>query len=120
MGKPRLVTCHDVMAIQSMQGKITDNRTYLPGRILQKIIVLGLNATPIIVCVSENTKSDIQRILVNKKIKLSTTLQPLNNDFKKLSKNCALKTLNYMNCAYSSPCFVYCYLLITVFQSHLK
>jgi glycosyltransferase involved in cell wall biosynthesis len=56
---PTLVTCHDLMAIQSGLGLIETNKTGFTGRGLQKWIVSGLQACSHVACVSENTQDEL-------------------------------------------------------------
>jgi glycosyltransferase involved in cell wall biosynthesis len=60
--KPHVVTCHDMLAIRSARGEITDQPTGWTGRRLQSMILSGLTRTQYIVCVSDATKGDVQRI----------------------------------------------------------
>jgi glycosyltransferase involved in cell wall biosynthesis len=60
---PTLVTCHDLMAIQSGLGLIETNKTGFTGRGLQKWIVSGLRACSHVACVSENTQDELIKTL---------------------------------------------------------
>lgn len=59
INKPTLVTCHDLMAIQSGLGLIETNKTGFTGRGLQKWIVSGLQACSHVACVSKNTQDEL-------------------------------------------------------------
>jgi glycosyltransferase involved in cell wall biosynthesis len=63
INKPSLVTCHDLMAIQSGLGLIENNKTGFTGRILQKWIVSGLQACSHVACVSQNTQAELVKTL---------------------------------------------------------
>lgn len=56
---PHLVTCHDVLAIQSGLGLIPQQHTRWTGRRLQSWILSGLRRAPGVVCVSEATQNDL-------------------------------------------------------------
>ena len=57
--KPTLVTCHDMMAVQSALGMVANNETGLTGQMLQKWISSGLRACDYIACVSNNTRNEL-------------------------------------------------------------
>jgi glycosyltransferase involved in cell wall biosynthesis len=63
--RPYVVTCHDMFAIRSALGEIACHRTSWTGRLLQSMILRGLQAagrTGHIACVSEATRQDILRV----------------------------------------------------------
>ncbi|QNJ00603.1 putative alpha-glycosyltransferase/ family 4 [Synechococcus sp. A15-62] len=94
LGRGKVVTCHDVLAIQSMLGAVPQNPVSFTGRLLQKIILIGLNHSPIIVCVSRNTEIQLRSIISNKMVKIFTVLQPLNYDFSNINGNHALDIIH--------------------------
>lgn len=53
---PHLVTCHDVLAIESALGLIPEHRTRWSGRVLQRWILGGLRRARQVVCVSAETR----------------------------------------------------------------
>jgi glycosyltransferase involved in cell wall biosynthesis len=61
--KPHAITCHDLLAIRSALGEIPQHRTPRSGRVLQRLISNGLHQASHIVCVSEATRSELQRVL---------------------------------------------------------
>lgn len=62
---PHLLTCHDLLAIRSALGEIPENKTSWTGRQLQRMIFQGLRQAKNIVCVSEQTKDDLIRLIKN-------------------------------------------------------
>lgn len=67
-GKAHVVTCHDMLAIRSALGEMPEASTRLLGHQYQRMILRGLQQADHIICVSEATKSDLQRIAgVNEK-----------------------------------------------------
>ncbi len=60
---PRLITCHDLLAVRAGLGE----NTYCPitplGKILQGLILRGLKSAPLIVCDSSATKLDVERLV---------------------------------------------------------
>jgi glycosyltransferase involved in cell wall biosynthesis len=63
INKPSLVTCHDLLAIQSGLGVIKTNKTGFTGRVFQKWIASGLQACAHVVCVSKNTQDELIKTL---------------------------------------------------------
>jgi glycosyltransferase involved in cell wall biosynthesis len=59
---PHVVTCHDLLPIRSGLGEFPEYKTGWAGKILQRMIVNGLNRATKVACVSEYTKSDVTRI----------------------------------------------------------
>ena len=60
---PHLITCHDLLAVRAARGEIPGWTTGRSGRIYQKLIVQGLKRAKYIVCDSEATYQDTQRIV---------------------------------------------------------
>ena len=95
-GRAKVVTCHDVLAIQSMLASVPQNPVKFTGRLLQKIILIGLNHSPIIVCVSRNTEIQLRGIISNKTVKTCTVFQPLNYEFSNINRSNALDIIDDM------------------------
>jgi glycosyltransferase involved in cell wall biosynthesis len=75
-----LVTCHDVLAIESAAGKIEGWRTRITGRILQRLILSGLKKARAIVCVSAYTRDHLVALGVPRE-RTTVALNPLNFEF---------------------------------------
>ena len=95
--KPKIITCHDVLAIKSMMGKIPESRLQVSGKILQSLILIGLRMNQRIVCVSKKTEIELRKLISDKKRKITTTLQPLNYDFVPMQRKDALTIVNKLN-----------------------
>ena len=91
--RPHIVTCNDVLAIRSALGEIPENPTKLTGRVLQKSILAGLGRIPRIVCISENSKNELHRLLGDRMPKTSSVSLPLNFDFRPLGREEAMRCL---------------------------
>ncbi|MDP2608080.1 MULTISPECIES: glycosyltransferase family 1 protein [unclassified Oceanobacter] len=63
VNRPSLVTCHDLMAIQSALGLIKINKTGFTGRIFQQWIASGLQVCSHVACVSKNTQDELIKTL---------------------------------------------------------
>lgn len=59
---PLLLTCNDVFAIRSALGLVPENPTSATGKVLQKLILNGLNRAPHIACISENTREQLLEV----------------------------------------------------------
>ncbi len=60
--KPLLLTCNDVLAIRSARGLVPQNRVGKSGKILQSLILRGLNRAPHIACISQNTRQQLLEV----------------------------------------------------------
>jgi len=68
--RPRLITCHDLLAVRSARGHVAGVKTGASGRMLQRWILRGLRRAEYIVCDSMSTEADVrelggQRAVVN-------------------------------------------------------
>ena len=59
---PLLLTCNDVLAIRSALGLVPENPTGATGKVLQKLILSGLNRAPHITCISDNTRQQLLEV----------------------------------------------------------
>lgn len=59
---PRVVTCHDLLPIRAGLGEFPEYKTGWTGKILQQMIVNGLNRATRAGCNSEQVKTDVMRI----------------------------------------------------------
>ena len=57
--KPHLVTCHDMLAIRSALGLVSQNPISATGKVLQKLILHNLNRARAVACVSQNTRDQV-------------------------------------------------------------
>lgn len=60
---PHLITCHDLLALRASLGEIPGWNTGRSGRIYQGLILRGLKRAGYIVCDSEATSRDVQRLV---------------------------------------------------------
>ncbi|MEB3302420.1 MAG: glycosyltransferase [Cyanobacteriota bacterium] len=90
---PHVITCNDVLAIRSARGEIAENPTGTTGQVLQWSILSGLRHARRIVCISANTANELQQLLEDRPIKVSSSLLPLNHPFEPMPVPEALATL---------------------------
>lgn len=84
--KPAVVTCHDMLAIRSALGDFPDNITGWSGRIYQRLIMRGLRASPYIVCVSDATREDVQRLVGKNTKSVCVVYNGLNYPYSRMSR----------------------------------
>ena len=60
---PHVVTCHDLIAVRAALGEFAAERTRWSGRRLQQMIRAGLRQADRIVCDSDATRRDVQRLV---------------------------------------------------------
>jgi glycosyltransferase involved in cell wall biosynthesis len=58
-----VVTCHDLLAIRAARGEFPGARTGWTGRIFQRMILRGLRKAGRLVCASEATRKDAERLI---------------------------------------------------------
>jgi glycosyltransferase involved in cell wall biosynthesis len=59
---PHVVTCHDLLAVRSGLGEFPKYKTGWTGKQLQQMMMKGLNQAQKVVCVSEQSKTDLLRL----------------------------------------------------------
>ena len=86
-----LVTCHDLLAVRGGLGEQTDSPPSITGRILQRWILTGLRRANALVCVSEATARDAERLVdrTNGRPKISVVRLGLNYPYRKLEPEVA-------------------------------
>lgn len=63
IGKPTVVTCHDMLAVRGAIGEVPEMRASWFGRYLQSWICSGLRRATRVACISQATFADVSRIL---------------------------------------------------------
>ena len=91
--KPHVITCCDLLAIRSALGEFKENPTRWTGKILQKMILKGLNRAQHIVCISHATKKDLLRLSKLKDEDVSVVYLSLNYNYSPVEKS---DTRNYL------------------------
>jgi glycosyltransferase involved in cell wall biosynthesis len=91
---PHLVTCHDVLAIRSALGEIPQNLVSRTGKKFQSMILAGLKAARMIVCVSENTRTELLRVTGCDSRKVLVTYLSLNYPYSPMERETALVRLD--------------------------
>ncbi len=81
LGKPNLVTCHDVIAIQASLGMVPGWDVGRSGRLFQRLIAKGLARADLIACVSDLTRRDLLKLRLADEAKVTTVSNGLNAAF---------------------------------------
>ena len=84
--QPVVISCHDLLAVRGALGEETDSPASLTGKVLQRWIVTGLEKADLIVCASQATLMDVQRLVsrVNGEPKLEVITLGLSYPYRKL------------------------------------
>jgi len=96
---PKVVTCHDMLAIRSALGDFSVNPIGWSGRLLQGRILKGLKTVDCFVCVSYATREDFLRLTKREGENTFTVYSGLNFEYYPIGKEKAQKILiqNGMN-----------------------
>ncbi|MBP0016112.1 MAG: glycosyltransferase family 4 protein [Cyanobacteria bacterium SBLK] len=94
---PHVVTCNDMLAIRSALGEIKENPTRWTGKQLQRMILNGLNKSQRVVCISEQTKSDLMRISCLNPDRVSRIYMGLNYPYAPMRESIREKKLKELN-----------------------
>jgi len=83
---PVVVTCHDLLAVRGALGEPTDCPASVTGKMLQRWIVAGLEHAALVVCDSQATLADAQRLVArpNGAPKLAAVTLGLSYPYRKL------------------------------------
>ncbi len=86
-----LVTCHDLLAVRGGLGEQTDSPASITGRILQRWILSRLRRANALVCVSQATAQDAERLVdrTNGRPQISVVRLGLNYPYRKLEPEVA-------------------------------
>lgn len=95
LGKsPLVVHVHDFLALRSSLGEIEENsHVSLSGKIYQGLIKSGFSRANNFICVSNNTKADLERFVGEKSASIKVVYNGFNNNFCRVSVGEASKKL---------------------------
>jgi glycosyltransferase involved in cell wall biosynthesis len=80
-GKPNVITCHDVIAVQASLGMVRGWRVGRMGRLFQRLIARGLARADLVACVSHLTQRALLALGFVDEGRVTTVLNGLNDDF---------------------------------------
>jgi glycosyltransferase involved in cell wall biosynthesis len=92
---PTVVTCHDLIAVRSALGEELHCPVSFTGRLLQRWILRSLRRADAVVCVSNATRDDAEKLIArnNPSPKLEVIPNGLNYPYRKLAQPDALARL---------------------------
>lgn len=92
-GKNWVLTCHDLLAVRSAHGEFAENKTGWSGKLLQRWISSGIAAAPLLACVSESTRRDVERVFPKKTGSIRVVRNGLNFPYRAMSNKVAQPVL---------------------------
>lgn len=91
--RPHVVHCHDFMAQRSALGEVPQNKVGFTGKLYQSYIRKGYRTGKYFISISEKTKLDLHRFLLNTPAVSEVVYNGLNLDFKPGERQPARQTL---------------------------
>jgi glycosyltransferase involved in cell wall biosynthesis len=79
---PKLITCHDLLAIRAARGAFTVLSIGWSGRLLQRSILSGLRTANYAICVSEKTAEDLRQLTGQACPNIRVIYNSLNRNYK--------------------------------------
>ena len=102
-GQPYVVTCHDLLAVRSALGEISEHKTRWSGRKLQRMILDGLKAARNIICVSDATRDELLRLTGNSGAQVVRIYNGLNQPFEPMERGEATRLVQKAGLAPDQP-----------------
>jgi glycosyltransferase involved in cell wall biosynthesis len=78
---PKLITCHDVLAIRAARDEFPEVKTGWSGKLLQRWILSGMRTARNVVCVSTKTAEDLKKLSANDSANIRIIGNALNWDY---------------------------------------
>ncbi|MFC4700839.1 glycosyltransferase [Glaciecola siphonariae] len=103
---PHVVHCHDLLALRSALGQISQNKTGLSGRIYQSLIKAGFQKASHFICITEKTRSDLCQFGKIEKKNTSVVHNPLHYDFFPMAREIAAGELEGKQIVESTQSFL--------------
>lgn len=79
--KPKVITCHDLIAIRAARHAYPGITVRTTGRVLQRWISAGLLRAPQVICVSRKTEADLLSLGPSSGLRSRVVYSPLNRNF---------------------------------------
>lgn len=100
--RPVVVTVHDLTAVRSAMGEL-EHRTRWSGRVYQRWILQGLKRADHIVCISEQTRAEVLRLVGCKPRQVSVVYNALNYPYREMSRQESCRWLGRLGVAATMP-----------------
>ena len=107
LGKPHVVTCHDMLAICAALEEIPDSSTGWAGRIYQRWVLDGLRRARLVVCVSEQTWDELLRLSGRPETRCPLVHNALNYPYRPMDAVESDASLQALNLSSLQPFFVH-------------
>lgn len=104
---PKVLTCHDLFAVRSALGRIDENPTGFTGKILQRWVLSQLKLAPSVICVSEQTSTELQDVARLPKDRVRVIENALNYQYVRMAAEDATRALAELGVTTASPFFVH-------------
>jgi glycosyltransferase involved in cell wall biosynthesis len=101
--KPHIVTCHDLLPIRAGLGEFAEYKTGWTGKILQSMVIKGLNQAQKLACVSQQTRCDVMRLCSLSEKAVSLVPMGLNYDYSPMNYTEAKQRLESLGIPTNSP-----------------
>ncbi len=101
--RPHVITSHDMLAVRSALGEFPGYPTRWSGRRLQRMIVNGLSRARNIVCVSEATCADVERLVPGGDKNVTCIYNGLNYPYQPMPRKESAKRLETMGLSPDRP-----------------
>ena len=105
--KPHVVTCHDMIAIQSSLSKFTEHTTKITGKAYQRWILSGLKQACHVACVSKTTHGDVMSLTVLEPERISIVQNGLNFPYRPMKQSDSLPHLEQLGISNCQPFFLH-------------
>lgn len=102
-GRPNVVACHDVIAVQAALGQVDGWNVGWSGRLFQRLIVRGLARADVIACASDLTRRELQALDVADASRVTIARHGLNDDFAPLPAQEAQQLLTRLGLSLQEP-----------------
>jgi len=100
---PKVITCHDLLAVRCARGEFPQNRISWTGRKLQTLIVKGLSQAQHVACASNATRSDVLRITGIREQRVSRVYNSLNYPYSRMEQSEAKSRLRRLSVDPAQP-----------------
>jgi glycosyltransferase involved in cell wall biosynthesis len=107
LGKPHVLTCHDMLAIRAALGEIAESRTRWTGRVYQRWILSNLRRAQVVACVSRQTEEELQRLAGLSGERVVIVPNALNYPYQPMEKDEARACLNVLGMTGPTPFFLH-------------
>lgn len=100
--RPVVVTVHDLTAVRSALGEL-EHRTRWSGRVYQRWVLQGLKRADHIVCISEQTRAEVLRLVRCKPTGVSVVYNALNYPYRPMNRQESCRWLGRLGVAATMP-----------------